>query len=173
MLQRQYIYSQENYIISHNLSPTNTLFAMSYSFSLRARNWERIIEKNSKICLRVKKKFWTLKIPPTFFPWRKAMPWTIWKAKCIASPIVNEWERFPVDSFHSCEKQLRLFFRNVFKSPCGQYSSIANRLPPLVHAPSKLTMFVCFPMWIRILISDAKSLYSVSVASSTKKRIDD
>lgn len=39
---------------------------------------------------------------------------------------------------------------------------------PLVHAPSKLTMFLCSPIWIRIFSSDAKSLYSASVAESVE-----
>lgn len=39
---------------------------------------------------------------------------------------------------------------------------------PLVHAPSKLTMFLCSPIWIRIFSSDAKSLNSASVAESAE-----
>ena len=41
---------------------------------------------------------------------------------------------------------------------------------PRVHAPRRLMMFLCCPRWIRILSSEAKSLYSASVAPSERKR---
>lgn len=40
---------------------------------------------------------------------------------------------------------------------------------PFVHAPSRLTMFLCSPMWIKIFSSDTKSLYSASDALSVEK----
>ena len=106
----------------------------------------------------------------TFLQCRKAIPLMIWYAKYIASPTEKACCKLPVDSFHSSEKWSRLFFRKVFKSPWGQYSRMANKLPPFVQAPNKLTMLLCLPIWMRILISDARSLYSASVASSVNNK---
>ena len=62
---------------------------------------------------------------------------------------------------------ISLFERRKFRRfPWGQHSKMTHSFPPLVQAPSKFTIFLCSPKWIRIFSSEAKSLYSVSAASS-------
>ena len=58
----------------------------------------------------------------------------------------------------------RLLRKKSPKLPWGAYSMMTSNRSPFVHAPRRLTMFLCFPTWIRILSSETRSLYSSLVA---------
>lgn len=63
---------------------------------------------------------------------------------------------------HHCLEWLVTWLNDIFV-----YQDLVHL--PFVHAPSRLTMFFCSPMWIKIFNSDTKSLYSASVALSVEK----
>ena len=66
------------------------------------------------------------------------------------------------DSFldHASWKISRLERKKFNRFPFAQNSNMTQSFEvPLVHAPSKLTMFLCSPKCIKIFSSDVKSLY--------------
>lgn len=102
----------------------------------------------------------------TLLDCRKSIPFATWKTVINKSIYVNSFSMSVASLNHSGWK-ISLFERRKFRRfPWGQHSKITHNLPPLVQAPSKFTIFLCSPKWIRIFNSEAKSLYSVSAASS-------
>ena len=102
----------------------------------------------------------------TLLDCRKSIPFATWKTVINKSIYVNSFS-MSVASLNHSGWNISLFERRKFRRfPWGQHSKMTHSFPPLVQAPSKFTIFLCSPKWIRIFSSEAKSLYSVSAASS-------
>ena len=84
---------------------------------------------------------------------------------CFEQPLINPKTSLREQSHQTKDKLNRGPLKCSLLLSKGNNKNIYIHLP-FVHAPSKLTMFLCSPIWIRIFSSDNKSLYSASVALS-------
>ena len=72
---------------------------------------------------------------------------------------------------HTGSNMWRLLRKKSPKLPWEAYSMMTSNRSPFVHAPRRLTMFLCSPTWMRILSSEARSLYSSKVALATISKL--
>ena len=85
---------------------------------------------------------------------------------CFEQPLINPKTSLREQSHQTKNKLNRCPLK--FSLLLSKGNNKTNIHLPFVHAPSKLTMFLCSPIWIRIFSSDNKSLYSASVALSVE-----
>lgn len=91
-----------------------------------------------------------------FYKWTNYFLWTDWKA------IFQE-----VQGSRAGEKELQVGELHCERVNCEAEWPAPSHLPPcLVQAPSRLTTFRWWPMWVKILSSVIRALYSLAVAPS-------
>ena len=115
----------------------------------------------------------TIKTRLTLLDARNSMPLEIWKAAMTMSTSVYSCFGSFTVFVQLARKIDRRSRRKCSRLPCMANSMINISFFPCVQAPRMLMMFWCSPIWIMILISDARSLYSLSPAlSEIENRIE-